>query len=197
MDAAASSPLGAVMKENGKTTPAPAPEIAVAAIVHAEHGIVDGLLADFAFALRESGWRIRGLVQRTEAGASDCRRMLLVDLDGGECFPLSQNLGGGSISCCIDPGGVAAASVVLRRALSEGADLAIANRFGALEAEGGGFAAEMLALVIDGVPLLTVVAERHLSDWRHFTGAAGAELAPRLDALEAWFAGLGRKKEYR
>ena len=88
------------------------------------------------------------------------------------------------------PGGVAAASIALRRALAEGADLGVANRFGGLEARGEGFADEMLALMANGIPLLTVVADKYLDDWLRFTGNAATELPPQREAVEAWFAGL-------
>lgn len=169
-------------------TEAPATILPAAAIVHAYHASVDGLLADFAFGLKKRGWRVRGVVQQSHGEGK--AHTVLVDLDDGFAFPLFQKLGAGSASCSVDPGGVAAASIVLRRALHEGADLAIVNRFGALEANGGGFAAEMLALMSEGRPLLTVVADAYLRDWRWFTGGCGSELPASLPALEDWFAGI-------
>ena len=168
---------------------------AVAAIVHARRGSADALLAEFARDLRGRGWRVRGVVQEdTVDRMRRARRMVLVDLDQGIRFPISQDLGPGSAACSVDPQGVAAASIALRRIAAEGADLVVANRFGELEAGGGGLAAEMLALMSGGIPLLTVVNERFLEEWRRFTGNAAAELPTRREALEAWFAGIPRKK---
>ena len=116
--------------------------------------------------------------------------MVLRDLDDSQRFTISQNLGAGSVSCCVDPRGVVAAGIVLRRALAERADLVVVNRFGELEAAGGGFSAEMLALMAEGIPLLTIVADKHLEAWRHFCGGAALLIPPRLEALEAWFAAL-------
>ena len=163
----------------------------IAAIVSAEHGTADNLLAEFARHLRRGGWRVRGVIQdHTPAENNAERQKILVDLDGDTRFVISQRLGQGSVACNLDPGGVAAASVVLRRCLTEGADLVIANRFGELEAGGGGFAAEMLALMAKEVPLLTVVADKYLDDWRRFTGGSAAELPARREALEIWFSSL-------
>jgi hypothetical protein len=164
---------------------------AVAAIVHRTHRSADGLLAEFARHLRECGWRVCGLVQDNTARSGSCgRQMVLIDLEDDKRFVISQDLGPGSLSCCVDPGGIAAASVALRRGLTEGADLVVANRFGELEAAGGGLAAEMLALMAGGIPLLTVVSEKFLADWRRFSGNAARELPPQREALEAWFEGL-------
>ena len=166
-------------------------QLHVAAIVHAEDDSADGLLVDFARDLRARGWHVHGVVQ-TDAGCVDgcAPQMILTDLDDGNQFIISQFLGSGSDSCSVDPAGIAAASGALRRGLAERADLVIANRFGKLEMTGGGFTAEMLALMASGVPFLTVVAHRFLDDWRRFTGNAATELPPRREALEAWFAGL-------
>lgn len=163
----------------------------VAAIVHTDDDSADGLLVDFARDLLERGWRVQGVVQ-TDAGCLDgcAPEMILTDLDDGNRFVISQYLGSGSDSCSVDPAGIAAASVALRRGLAERADLVIANRFGKLEMAGGGFTAEMLQLMASGVPFLTVVAHRFLDDWRHFTGNAATELPPQREAVEAWFAGL-------
>jgi nucleoside-triphosphatase THEP1 len=167
--------------------------VPVAAIVCAERHVGDALLADLAFALRRQGWKVSGLVQQYR-GTHPKESARLVDLDSGACFPLFQNLGPGSESCCIDTNSLAAASAVLRRALHDGADLVIANRFGGLEAAGEGFAAEMLALMSEGIPLVAVVGNAWLGAWRHFTGGAGTELLPEMGCLEAWFAGVAGQR---
>ncbi len=163
----------------------------IAAIVYTTRGVADGPMTALARKLRERGLRVRGLVQEvTHDGPGGARRMMLTDLAGGERFDISQKLGSGSGPNCVDPGVLAETSGVLRRALEEGADLVIVSRFGELEAAGGGFAAEMLALMGEGVPLLTAVSTRFLESWQRFTDGAGAELSPDLEALEGWFAGL-------
>ncbi|MBI5923370.1 MAG: DUF2478 domain-containing protein [Betaproteobacteria bacterium] len=178
--------------ENTQTSP-------VAVIVNRTHRSADSVLAEFASYLRSQGWQVRGVVQDNVVFDNNCgRQMVLIDVSDGSRFPISQNLGTGSASCCVDPGGVVAASVALRRGLTEGADLVIANRFGELEAGGGGFAAEMLALMAEGIPLLTVVNERYLEEWRRFSGNAAEELEPQREALEAWFTALaGQRKPAR
>lgn len=166
----------------------------VAAIVHgADEQDTHRLLAGFAHELRCRGHRVLGVVQLdTEFSAQTGKRMTLADLDGNRCFPISQALGPGAGACSLDPAGVAEASVVLREALAARPDLAVANRFGVLEAAGSGFADEMLALMADGIPVLTVVASKFLAEWRAFTGDAAVELPPDPAALHAWFAGLAR-----
>lgn len=168
----------------------------IAAIVYSTRGAADGPMTALASSLRERGLRVRGLVQQESYdGPGGARRMMLTDLESGERFDISQKLGAGAGSSCVDPGVLAGASAALRRALTEGADLVVVSRFGELEAAGGGFAAEMLELMGEGVPLLTAVSTRFLESWRRFTGGTGAELAPDVETLTAWFSRLGRAGE--
>lgn len=166
----------------------PEPALLVAAVLHGPGEPVDELLAAFAARQRQRGVRVRGLVQDTRQLGGGRKSMELIDLATGHRFAISQDLGRESSSCCLDPTGIAAAAPVLRRAAEQGAELVVVNRFGALEAEHGGFADELLALMADDIPLVTAVAERQLESWLVFSERRGALLAPSLDALESWAA---------
>jgi len=168
--------------------------VRMAAILHADdHCGADALLAAFAQSLQQCGWRIGGVVHERRTDAQGRKGMYLRNVNTGHEFCISQDLGPQSQACCVDPAGVARASAVLRQALHDRVDLALVNRFGALEAQGGGFAAEMLALAEAGIPFLTVVADKHLAAWRHFTGGMADTLAPHLPALCDWSASLPRQ----
>lgn len=171
-----------------RSTPANA---RIAAVVPRRYADVDDLIAGFAIGQINQGHWVRGLVQETQ-GMDRSKRLTLVDLDDGSIYPISQFLGTLSISCRIDSAGVADACQVMHRIAAQGADLAIFNRFGGLEAQGGGFAAEMLRLMAQDIPVLTVVPERFLDDWQHFTGGLYVELPPSKPALESWFQRLIR-----
>lgn len=158
----------------------------IAAIVTAERRAADTLVADFAADLLAAGRAVHGLVQRRPPDGKT--GTVLQDLHSGERYPLFQELGAGSQSCSVDTASLAAASAALRHALDARADLAIANRFGPLEAAGGGLAQEMLALMAEGIPFLTIVAAEHLPEWRYFTGSAGVELPATREAFDRWFA---------
>jgi hypothetical protein len=117
--------------------------------------------------------------------------MVLTDIDSGEEYLVSQALGSGSSACSADPRGFARASRVLRDALLRQPDLVVCNRFGSLEAEGGGFAAELLDLLVQGIPVLTVVSTRHLGAWRQFIGEAPL-LSADPAAWSGWFDAVSR-----
>lgn len=156
----------------------------IAAIVTPDTALADRLLLELAATLEARGLRVRGLVQ---GALPECCGVQLTDLESGERYAISQNLGQESSACRIDTAQIAEASRVMREIEADGADLAIFNRFGGLEASGTGFAAEMLALMSRGQLMLTVVPQKHLAAWREFTGGMALELPAERETLLAWF----------
>ncbi len=159
-----------------------------AAILDDGSGSADALLASIAGAQRQAGRRVRGLLMTHPDGPRSCAAaMVLVDVQTAEEYLVSQPLGPDSQACRADPQGFARASVVLRRAADEQAELVVSNRFGGLEAGGGGFRDELHELMARDIPVLTVVAPQHVQAWQQFTG--GATVMPaRVEAIERWLA---------
>ena len=166
------------------------PRLPIGAILPKEDEGADDLLRALAQTLTQQGWRVRGVVQAKALGHAGSCDLSLVDLSDGDIYPISQYLGSASTSCCLDLGGLVEASAVLRRITPANTDLAIVSRFAGLEASGQGFAAELLQLMGDGIPVLTVVHAKHLDAWRHFTGDSAHLLPPEAEALEDWARGI-------
>ena len=145
------------------------------------------LLAGFARDVTAQGYRVRGLLQRTRVRPDGSLDRVVEDLVSGRCFDINQNLGPGSASCNIDPRGLADASIVLRQAIEDRADLVVVSRFGKLEAANRGLAAEMLAVMAAGVPLLTIIGETCIPAWTAMTGGLGLVLDPDRDRLGRWW----------
>ena len=158
----------------------------VAAIRHDGCSDIDALLAAFVERQRAGGRSVLGLLMRYRDADAGCQgAMLLTYIDTGDEYLVSQPLGAASTSCAADPQGFAHASRVFRDALERAPDLVVCNRFGALEAENGGFVAELLALLERGIPVLTVVSPRHFDAWQRFIGEAFV-LPVEPAAWEAW-----------
>lgn len=175
------------------TTPQPA---AIAAIVHDSNSEPDALLAAFAAQQLAAGHRVRGLVHLPHEPTANGKRMVLMDVnDPLSRYPISQALGPAACGCNLDPRGIADASGVLRRALQEPAELAIANRFGTLESTGQGMTDELLALMMAGIPLLTAVKPAYLEAWREFTGGMAVELSADEATLQQWWAACLARRE--
>jgi len=162
---------------------------AIAAIVPPSGTRVDALLGEFIARLQARGLRVRGLVQNICPASWGCKYSL-TDIETGRNYPISQYLGSESTACSLDVSGIAEATQVMREVAAEGADLAVFNRFAGLEAEGQGFAAEMLQVMSQGIPVITVVQPANLPAWRHFTGGLACELGATQSELDTWFAGL-------
>ena len=169
--------------------------VRAAGIDHGGQVDVDALLQSFALRQRAAGRRVLGLLMAPRDPAAGCRTaMVLTDIDRGDEYLVSQDLGAESQGCAADPQGFARASRVLRDALERQPDLVVCNRFGALEAENGGFVAELLALLQRGVPVLTVVAPRHRDAWQRFIGEAPL-LPADPAALTAWFDAVMQQRQ--
>jgi Protein of unknown function (DUF2478) len=163
----------------------------IAALRHDGSLDMDDLLAQATSRAQAAGWRVRGLMMTWPDGAVACGAMVLKDVQTGESFLVSQDLGPGATGCRVDTQGFARASVVLRRALDEQPppDLVVINRFGGLEAAGEGLADELMALVAADVPVLTAVSDKHAAAWARFSGDWPL-MAPQ--ALAGWLDGLVR-----
>ena len=161
----------------------------IAAIVHQSAEAADEPLQAFIQYAQEQGQVVLGVVQAPEEVSYAYRsKMGIIDLSNGHYTSISQDLGAHNTSCCLDSEAVSNASVILQKARTQNPDLLIVNRFGKLEAEGEGFADEMLEIMSLGIPMITVVATRFLDAWRAFSGGLGTELAADLAQIQDWYA---------
>ena len=172
------------------------PPARLLALVQPEHSteadvVADALQAAWVLALQQTGWRVGGVRQHITTWPRGGKRMQLLDVRSPQTFEISQDLGPAAEGCRLDPAGVVDASSVLRQALADRVEVVVTNRFGRLEAEGGGFVAEIAALAEAGIPVLTIVAPQYLAAWRTLTGELGQDL-PLPQSVQALHAWLGR-----
>ncbi|MGJ3262205.1 MAG: DUF2478 domain-containing protein [Salinarimonas sp.] len=160
----------------------------IAALVYTRQEPVSALMADFAARLRAKGHRVAGLVE-AELAADACLRgdMALRDLTSGAVVSICQDLGPGARGCRVDPRGLAEAGARLAAGLEAVPDCMIVNKFGKLEAEGAGLAAEIGACVAAGVPLVIGVPARFREAWNAFAGGLDTPLPCTAAALDAWW----------
>lgn len=160
----------------------------IGAIVHENATLPDEQLQAFVQYLQEQGKQVLGVVQAPDEVSFAYRsKMGIINLANGHYTSISQDLGEHNTSCCLDSEAVSNASQILKEARALKPDLIIVNRFGKLEAEGEGFADEMLEIMSESIPMLTVVTPQFLESWRAFSGDLGSELFPDLDELKQWF----------
>jgi len=148
---------------------------------------VDGLLAAFAADLVCNGHRIGGVVQHNGASDLSPGSMSLIDLMSGRVISISQELGGSSSACRLDPSGLAEATVAVSRAIDESVELVIVNKFSKQEAAGGGMRSAIAEAVVAGLPILTAVSDKCYDDWMAFTGGYGTTLACERRVVADWW----------
>lgn len=160
----------------------------IAALVHQDADAADVQLQLFINYLFSQGKLVLGFIQAPETiNQRHQSKMGIINLADGRYYSIAQYLGEHNSSCCLDSAAVSAASHVLTMARQQKPDLIIINRFGKLEAEGSGFADEMLEIMSSSIPLLTIVPERFLDAWRIFCGELSSELPPTLAHMKHWF----------
>ena len=164
----------------------------IAAVVADDPRAADAAVRLLLQRLHLAGRRVSGLLQEAEGEDWQCQ-VWLQEIGGGRRYLITQNLGAGSASCRLDVSRLAEAGEVVRELNAGAVDLVVFNRFAGLEAKGQGFAAEMLALMAAGQPVLVIVPGKFQSAWRTFSGSSGVELPADADALHAWFASLPRR----
>lgn len=162
-------------------------ELNFAAIIYdSDDQPVDKLLHDTAAKLSRRGDAVVGLAMALNKQGLRREPMALQDLETGKEYPIAQNLGKESQSCCLDPYGLADATSVLRAALQNPPGLAVVNRFGQQEIDGKGCRAEFVQLLSAGIPVLTVVKRKFLAQWHEFAGEEAIDLPFSEVAVQQW-----------
>ncbi|MFT3690462.1 DUF2478 domain-containing protein [Paenirhodobacter sp.] len=143
---------------------------------------VDTVMADALAAL--PGKRVLGYLQtRRDQNDCDCSQIALTALHDGSRRVITQNLGRESQGCSLDPAALAEVAGLLETQLSGRPDLLVLNRFGKIEAEGGGMRAVLEQALEAGIPILLAVNRKHLPAWRDYCGGLAEELPCDVDTI--------------
>jgi len=167
----------------------------IAAVIYGPDDDCDGLLTTFAHDLRRSGVKVAGLVQINAGSGCAELDMKLEALDTGRRINICQDLGRGSANACrLDPQGLAEAAASLRDALDKPTDLVVVNKFGRMEAEGGGLVGEIGAAVAAELPLVVGLPSRFRDAWEAYSGGMAETVPCSREALDGWWVRLRAPK---
>jgi hypothetical protein len=114
--------------------------------------------------------------------------VILEDLVSGERTELFERRGRGVTGCRLDIAALTDVTARLERALQNEPDLLVLNKFGKVEAEGGGLIDPIAAAIDRGIPVMIGVPARNLGAWRAFAGDLAAELTTEFSAIADWLA---------
>lgn len=156
-----------------------------------EKGAADRLLARFADRLVAAGRPVVGMVRADVPQRFDCEMHLRLLPDLG-VRSISQDLGTEAEACSLDAGALEEVVAQVNRSLdmAEPGTVVILNKFGKQEAAGRG-CRDLIARALEtGLPVLISVPPETRAEFDAFSAGLGEELAPEIDALESFVAGL-------
>src|ERR1044071_8590442 len=138
----------------------------IGAVVYDDGLLSDALITQCAAGLVASGYRLGGVVQSNahRRGGRRCD-MYAKDLLGGDEIKISLDRGNEARGCRLDPDAFARIDAWVERAVLQGVDLLIINKFGREEAHGRGLRPVIAEALIAEIPLLMGVPTRNLRDF--------------------------------
>ena len=158
----------------------------LAALVYERDQDPDQVLREFACDLKTRGYRAVGLVQLGHH-CVDTPSLSAMLVHTGEELPLYQNLGSYSTGCRLDVGQLLDAGTQIARAIDQGADLVIVNRFGRQECEGKGLSYLVERALSADIPVVIAVPSHRFADWIRFADGMSVKLHCHRQALDAWW----------
>lgn len=164
----------------GVIDPVQAPWIRPGVVVHDPSHTVDHLLGAFALSLRERGFNVLGYVQADAGAAPAGQASHVAHIDIETLSPLATERG--------------AATLYLRRAMRDDADLLVISRFSACTEATDSVRPLIGAGSSQGLPMLTSIAGQCIHQWHSYVRQDGAMIAPDLRALWNWW---GPERLYR
>jgi nucleoside-triphosphatase THEP1 len=145
----------------------------ILAVLYTDGLAADRRLAEWGYSLRSLGLAVAGIVQLNtfarDPGKCD---MAVEELFSGTVLQLSEDRGPEARGCRLDRSSLAEAGALLLSALEEKPDILIVNKFGKVEAEGGGLRDALAKAVELDVPIIVGVPFRNLDQWRIFADLA-------------------------
>jgi hypothetical protein len=160
----------------------------LAALVYGQGQDPDRILGDFAADLNANGYSAVGLVQLGHR----CRDAALSAtlLHTGESVPLFRNIDNATDKRRLDLARLRDAGERIARAIDQGADIVIVNRFGRQECEGKGLS-HLVAHALDAdIPVVIAVPSHRFTNWIRFAEGMSVKLPCNRRALDAWWQGV-------
>ena len=168
-------------------------ELAIAAIVYSD-GVYPGrIIARAIEPLRAAGVPLAGALQvePVAAGRHPCD-LLLEELASGDVHAIAEHRGREARGCRLDVGLLTEiGEAVLHSLHDEQPHLLVVNKFGKIEADGGGLRQAVAEAVDLGIPVLVGVPARNLDRWRAVAGSLAIELPATVGTIADWLAHHG------
>jgi Protein of unknown function (DUF2478) len=158
----------------------------IAALVYATGDRPDLVLLDFARHVSDSGRRICGLIQFRDRPSDDTRRVMVLDA-WTEVDVSHETSAAGGGHCRVDEGWMDRMAAQVRASIRDGVDAVIVNRFGPLEAAGGGFCDAIRVASETQTPLIIAVPAFEFERWTRCSNGMTVRLDCALDPVLEWW----------
>lgn len=160
---------------------------AILAVTYSDGIAADQFLADLGYGLRSADVPVAGLVQHNQFVRERTKcDMEIEELASGTVLQLSEYRGTAASGCRLDRTALAEAFVLLRNAIAQNPALLILNKFGKVEAEGGGLREAIAEATQIGIPIVVGVPLRNVDQWRIFVGDLAEECAMDRARVDQW-----------
>jgi len=164
----------------------------IAGVVYERGAPIRDVMKAFVHDLKSTGVNVHGILQEVpkelDPATAGCG-VDAIDVKTGEHValvrPTQYELD--NKICSLDLSRLAEASMILRRALDEHADIVVVEKFGKHEKDGGGLSADLLAIMAEGIPTVISVPMDEQAAWETFSGGLGVILNCDLDQLKTWW----------
>jgi hypothetical protein len=158
----------------------------IAAIDGNDGAAAQALLAEMVAEWRGGGAKIAGVTaEGHDLPGRTCGAGFLRDIASGGAHTIYLDAPSSGTSCHLDIAGVANVGAAIVNQIPT-SDLVVLNKFGKLEAMGGGLAAAFAAAIAAHKPLLTTVSEKHHDAWSSFAPDAIFLTAEKVILLDWW-----------
>jgi hypothetical protein len=135
---------------------------------------------------RRSGRRPVGLIQVGRSCQSQNPGLAVMVLPGADMVPLVADLPPCTAGCRLDARRLAGAAERVTGAIAGGSDLVIINRFGRVEAGGGGLADLITCAFNASIPVLVAVPEHRFAALVKLADGMNVRLPCPREALDRW-----------
>jgi hypothetical protein len=172
----------------------------IAALVYADGIYPDEIIRRVLGPLRERGIPMAGALQlepNDRPGRHPCD-LLLEDLATGEVTAIAEHRGKEARGCRLDVGVLTEMAEAVEQSLhADKPRLLVINKFGKIEADGGGLREAIVNAVGLGIPALVGVPARNLDRWRGFVADLAVELPAEAAPIQRWLASHGLEADTR
>lgn len=178
--------------------PARQGEPGIGAVVYQNDRYPDAVFKWIVGECRARGLVLSGVLQYPafEGADQDCD-VVLEDIASGHRTRLFEDRGKGARGCRLDTAALLEAAMEIERSFDDNPSLLVLNKFGKVEAEGGGMCGVMAKALERGIPVVIGVPARNLKSWRNFADGFSTELPEDTDRIADWLARLGLGAAWR